>query len=330
VSSSEVVIGVDAGGSNSRVACADLFGCLQAFVLAGGISPTHNTDGQTTLQSAIRQALTSAGRRPEDVRALVLGCAGIDDETALGWAREYTNVPGVNCPSLHLNDAEVAHAGAFSGQPGVIAVSGTGSIVWARTDRGEVVRNYDFAHYAHSAARHLAYNAVYGLLTESVSSQDEPLERATLHHFGAQDLDELQRRVQRCSQLDEKERNRAYGKLGPAVTLAAEQGSPIARAACDTALAELTTGIALVAGAFQTRPVPVVLVGSVLNAPYCSTRLHELLKARVAIRCTLREAQLAPVGGAVLLALRLAGVDPGSAVLQGFPSQLRPGRVASG
>ena len=50
----------------------------------------------------------------------------------------------------------IAHAGALRSAPGIIAISGTGSVVFGVNEAGRRLRNYDFRHYARSAARHLA------------------------------------------------------------------------------------------------------------------------------------------------------------------------------
>lgn len=43
---------------------------------------------------------------------------------------------GIDCLKQHVNDAVVAHSGALLKDPGIIVISGTGSIIYALTEEG--------------------------------------------------------------------------------------------------------------------------------------------------------------------------------------------------
>lgn len=47
-----------------------------------------------------------------------------------------------------VSDAVVAHVGAFRGDPGIVAICGTGSLVFGVTAAGEQISNYECVHYA--------------------------------------------------------------------------------------------------------------------------------------------------------------------------------------
>ncbi len=66
----------------------------------------------------------------------------------------------------HVNDAVSAHRGALMDEQGIDVMAGTGSIIVGMTDDGQMIRNYDFHHYAASAARFIAYDAVIHNLSE--------------------------------------------------------------------------------------------------------------------------------------------------------------------
>jgi N-acetylglucosamine kinase-like BadF-type ATPase len=76
----------------------------------------------------------------------VAGFAGLDAPEDQEWADRFTAVPGLVCPRLSVNDAVIAHAGALRSLPGIIAISGTGPIVFGVTPDVRQIRNYDFGH----------------------------------------------------------------------------------------------------------------------------------------------------------------------------------------
>ncbi|WP_342028456.1 BadF/BadG/BcrA/BcrD ATPase family protein, partial [Rhizobium ecuadorense] len=46
-------------------------------------------------------------------------------------------------PNVHrrvLNDVDAAHLGAFAAKPGILILSGTGSMAWARNSKGQSAR----------------------------------------------------------------------------------------------------------------------------------------------------------------------------------------------
>ena len=141
MSTTKVVIGIDAGGSTTRAVCADLSGAVLAYAETGGANPSHNTDAKENVQAAIRRVIEQAERQLEDVVALVAGIAGLDVPDDHVWATEHTAVPGLACPRIQVNDAEVAHAGAFGTGPGIIAI----------VAEIEQVRDFIVLHYVLSA-----------------------------------------------------------------------------------------------------------------------------------------------------------------------------------
>jgi len=158
-----LIIGIDGGGSNTRVAVVELSGRVLAYIEHGAAaSQDKDRNAADNVRAAIREALAMAGAAPEEVRGLAAGIAGYDTEEDREWVESLTEAEGLACPRWHVNDAVVAHYGALTARPGIVAVSGTGSILFAINEAGRQIRNYDYHHYAASAARFLAYDAVTG------------------------------------------------------------------------------------------------------------------------------------------------------------------------
>jgi glucosamine kinase len=92
------------------------------------------------------------------------------------------------------------------------------------------------------------------------------------------------------------------------VTNAAAEGVPLARAVCDTAVREFSVGIRLVGNFFASDAVPFVLIGSAARSFYMRDRLAEMLREQSGKTYQLTEPALAPVAGAVLIALEKHGI----------------------
>jgi glucosamine kinase len=307
-----VVLGVDGGGTHTRALIADLDGRVLASAETGGSNPSHHPRAEENAREAIQQVLTAAGCEPRQVEALVAGFAGLDGPEDQEWADRFTAVPGLVCPRLCVNDAVIAHAGALRSQPGIIAISGTGSIVFGVTPDGRHVRNYDFGHYAPSTARHLSYDAVYRLIAGEAEAADRSFLEAVLAFWDTVDVSALAELGARGFVADRQERNYRFGAMAKLVTAAAEQGVPVARAVCDQAATTLGIGIRLVGACFAEAPIPVALVGSVIRSPYPERAVKQVLARKANRDYQVVEPALPSVQGAVLMALERCGrvIDP--------------------
>jgi len=303
-----VVIGIDGGGTHTRALCCDLAGRVLAYAQTGGSHPYHNADASTNVQTAIREVITQAGRTMEDVVALAAGIAGVNIPDDHAWAETFTTLPGLLCPRLHVNDALVAHRGAFLAQPGIIAIAGTGSMIFAITDSGRQVRNFDFNHYAPTAARYLAYDAVYRILAGDTIATDAGFVEQVMAYWQVPDLAALREHAASNAKREERQVNRAYGGMAVLVTAAACEGVSLACAVCDTAVREFSIGIRLVGMMFASDTVALTLIGSAARSHYMRERLTHMLAEQVGKHYRLDEPVLAPVAGAVLLALEQHGI----------------------
>lgn len=312
MSTAEIVIGIDGGGTTTRALCADVTGAALAYVETGGANPQHNDDAQEHMRAAIQAVTDRAGRAPADVVCLVAGIAGLNEPADQLWAAEHTGAAGLTCPRIHVNDAEVAHAGAFGTGPGIIAIAGTGSVIFAVTDTGRHLRNDDFHHYA-GAARHLAFATMQRVLIGDVRDDDAPLIDALLRYWGVPDLAGLRELVIGQRAQDYQATKRAYGGMAVVVTDAAGR-SPLARAACDDAVRGLATGIRLLGACFAGQDVQVTLIGGLARTPAIRAPLEAALAGHIQKRYRLVEPALPPIAGAVLLALKHGGVAVDDAV----------------
>lgn len=312
--SEQIVIGIDGGGTYTRAVAARLTGEAVARVETGAASPNKTPHAQENVRRAIRDVVAQAGRQLADVRALAAGLAGLDSPQDQAWAERFTELPGLTCPRVLVNDAVVAHSGALASRPGVIAIAGTGSIIFGVTEEGRQVRNYDFHHYAYAAARHLAYNVVYGILAGRAEPEDQALVTDVMSFWEADDVAALRLSGASGFVADAFERHRRFGELAPLVTAAAMRGSPLARGVCDHAAEALATGIGLVGGCFATSSVSVALIGGAVRSAYMRQAMERALARLTKPSYWIVDPVFSCEAGAVLMALKLAGVPIGDVV----------------
>ncbi|MCK0473230.1 BadF/BadG/BcrA/BcrD ATPase family protein [Halalkalibacter sp. APA_J-10(15)] len=305
----KAVIGIDGGGSHTRVVVVDTEGNVRSYVERGASSIKKDLNAVTNAQQAIEEALFQASIDVKNVKGLTAGIAGLDSEEDYKWANELTRIEGLECSKWIVNDAVVAQSGAFLMKPGIVAISGTGSIIFAINEMGKSIRNYDFHHYAYSAARFLSYEAIFGVLSENTNKSDQLFIENVLSYWDLRTIDQLRSLGMRGFLADRRERDKYVGKMGPLVTEAAEGGSDLARRICDRAIEQLAVGIGILGSCFSSSSVSVACIGSVLTSPYMKKTLTEVLQKNNGKTYKVQEPILSSVSGAALMALVNSGVS---------------------
>ncbi|MBO9607243.1 MAG: ATPase [Paenibacillaceae bacterium] len=305
-----IVIGIDGGGSYTRVMAADPSGRVLAYSQGGPANAHKDPDAVRHVRQAIEAALREAERSEADVAAIVAGVAGLDRDEDRLWADALIDLPGMRGEKLAVNDARIAQAGALRGQPGIIAIAGTGSIVYGVDESGEQRNNYQFRHYAYAAARHLAYDAVFRIVAGEYAAEDETFVRRVLAYWEAPDTGYLGGLAKDGFRRDRQACDRSFGLMAPLVTEAAETGSPLAASVCRTAAEQLATGVRLIGAGFAGQAVDVALIGGVARCRYIRRHLVRTLgePTMQPRRYTVVEPAFSPAAGAVMMAFGLAGM----------------------
>ncbi|GGO02840.1 BadF/BadG/BcrA/BcrD ATPase family protein [Saccharibacillus kuerlensis] len=320
INADSVVAGIDMGGTYIRIMIADLTGRVRAFVKTDTDLPPRQRSDTTLLLAQMREALVQAGCESSNVMFLAVGVAGLDDDEDKSWAERLASGFGLECPCQVVNDAIIAHRGALTGGPGILISSGTGSILLARTERGQWLRNYDFGHYAASGARFLAYQALYDVLAGRETPGDGILVRDMLRFFRAANLRELAESASRSFGLDHDRQDRLFGMFAPVVTREAEAGSPIAVRVCDEALRQIGVGVDMLAAFFDGPDIPISQTGSVASSDYFLNGLQELVCSQPGRRFDWIEPRLTPAAGALLIAYESLGLPAGDGMLNTLES----------
>lgn len=316
------LLGIDGGGTRTTACLSSSTGKILARAVVGPTNPLKVgfEAAERELLCAVREVLRKArrttgtpglslagsGGAPKmTFEAVCVGLAGVDRPQVHGrlfrWLRRAI-------PARHhwlTSDADIALRAAIGKSPGVIVISGTGSIAYGRDDRGGVLRSggwgvpfddtgsgYDLGRKAIVAAlRDYDGRGPYTQLTQKIcrALKIPDITQVVLKSLAPKDV----------------------AALFPLVLKAARRRDAVALALCDEAgqdLAELALALLRRMG-WLRRVVPVVYAGGVFRASLRirrSVTRHLRRQARQARVLLLRRP---PVEGALAVARDLAGTD---------------------
>ena len=134
-------LGIDAGGTKTDCAVsngAELLG--QATGASCKLSRVGKERGRENLQAVIRQATDAAGIDAATIQHVCIGMAGASLAEAVHWAQQTIRELIPEATIYVAGDHVIAHRAAFGTSPGVLVISGTGSIAFGRNQNGETAR----------------------------------------------------------------------------------------------------------------------------------------------------------------------------------------------
>jgi N-acetylglucosamine kinase-like BadF-type ATPase len=133
------VLGIDAGGTKTVCLLADERGAIVSEARRGGAN--LQAVGELEVEKVLHDVMEDAiGERQVAPAAICLGIAGVDRPDDFAVVRGLMKRIGGKARVLVVNDALVALEAGAPGEPGVVVISGTGSIAYGRNARGEAAR----------------------------------------------------------------------------------------------------------------------------------------------------------------------------------------------
>jgi N-acetylglucosamine kinase-like BadF-type ATPase len=133
------VLGIDAGGTKTVALLADANGRVAGEGRAGAAN--LHTEGELEVEKILHTVIEQATEEHDDAPAAVcLGMAGVDREDDGRVMRAIMRRLGFRTNTLIVNDALIALVAGAGTSPGVVVVSGTGSIVYGVSHRGLAAR----------------------------------------------------------------------------------------------------------------------------------------------------------------------------------------------
>ncbi len=265
-------LGIDGGGTKTRCLLGDETTVLATAMTGGSnIIRLGEMQARESLHTAVRHVCDTAGISPDRIRAICIGVAGASiPEIAAkirGILAELT--PAISLAKIEVvGDNVTALEAVFGAGPGVIAIAGTGSMVYGRDAAGRTARagGWGFAISDEGSGHWIGRRAVSAI----VHARDQGLETAltamVLEAWKLSTIDDL---VQQANSTPPPD----FPRLFPIVLRAADEADSIARALLADAGARLANLAAIVVRRLAPRPVetapmnmlPVAMTGSVFR-----------------------------------------------------------------
>ena len=133
------VLGIDAGGTKTVALLADGDGLIIADGRAGGAN--LQTEGELQVEKVLHDVIEQVTRgRIIAPAAVCLGMAGVDREADGRTIRDIMRRLGYRSNTLIVNDALIALVAGAGPSPGLVVISGTGSIAFGVSHRGLAAR----------------------------------------------------------------------------------------------------------------------------------------------------------------------------------------------
>jgi N-acetylglucosamine kinase-like BadF-type ATPase len=303
-------LGVDGGQSGTTAVIGDSLGNIVGWGNAGPCNHVGAAEAKARFLRIIRECIMraaaqagieSAGPRFRFKAACLGMSGGPDDKSAL--LHELIEADHL----LITHDAAVALAGATAGEPGVIAIAGTGSMAYGQNAKGETARagGWGYIFGDEGGAFDIARQALRAVLREHEGwGGRTALTPALIEAVGASDANEMLHLLY----TEEWPRSRV-ADLARTVDYIAEEGDPTAIGLMQQAAQQLALLIASVRRQLWSdgEPVPVFWTGGAFQSTTLLDRFRLLIALQDPAVCA---APLhGPAAGALLLAWKSAGLQ---------------------
>jgi N-acetylglucosamine kinase-like BadF-type ATPase len=262
------LLGIDGGGTKSDVALSDGAQVLATHTAAGSNLDVVSTEqARSALSEAVSSVLFSAAVSAASVTAVCAGVAGAaSPELAAKIAEILAEL--LPCASIQVvPDKLIALEAAFSGGPGLVCISGTGSVAYGRNERGECARAGGWGRLLsdEGSGHWIGQHALSQCVRALDMGRSSTLITAIMGHWHIATREQL---VQRCN----RESLPGFANLFPVVRAAADDGDPLASEILTAAATELARMAQIVLRRLWIGPTSVVeiaLTGGVfLNSPH--------------------------------------------------------------
>ncbi len=299
------LLGIDGGATKTLAAVLDVEG--GRLHLGYGGPSNQDAVGATAatqaLLDAADEAIAGAGTSIEGLDAAVLAVAGTDTDAIVSEVRAHRPPEWIV-----VNDVVAAWATATGGEPGVGAISGTGSNVFGVGRDGRAWRTGGWGHIVgdEGSGYWLGLESIKAALRDRDGSGPETaLSDAAVEFFGAPSVEALGVMVY-SKPLSKSE----IAAFAIETGRCAERGDGVARELYEDGARWLSGQIAaVIAQTGLQGEFPVGLIGSAYKAGEIfvgplTREIHE-----VAPDAQVATVEMAPVGGSLLLAARACGAE---------------------
>ncbi len=309
-------LGFDGGGTKTECVVLDSQG-LVAGVGRGGPANPLRCGYEAAFQSLVdasSAALGKASLTPANIAGVCAGLAGAGRRTVVRRMLVFLAEQFPGAIAQVATDNEIALEAATGAGPGVVLISGTGSIAYGRNAAGETARAGGYGPWIGDEGS--AFDIGRRAIGASLRARDEAvglplLGEMILAGLVCRDWDEV-------LELTLKSPDEIFPKLFPVVVAAADQGDMSAREILFTSAIGLGNLAMMVIRRLGMRELqfPVVKCGGVFGHSEILDTLLDSVLASGALNATLSTLEVSPAVGAARMASRL-GNSPHQAVRHG-------------
>jgi N-acetylglucosamine kinase-like BadF-type ATPase len=298
-------LGVDGGQSGTTAVIGDEHGKILGWATAGPCNHVAASEAQAkfvrVMKECVGPAAHRAGIETNSFTAACLGMSGGPDDKA-GLLKQVFTADH----TFVTHDAMIALAGATAGEPGVVVVSGTGSIAFGENSRRETARagGWGYIFGDEGGAFDLVRQSLRAILREHEGwGPRTALTPALLEATGSQDANQLLHLFYKPDWPRAR-----IATLAKSVNRIAEEGDPVALNLVQQAAHHL----ALLIGAVRSQlfaegeEAIVSWTGGVFSSEILLRRFRELVSMNDGVRC--EAPKHGPATGALLLAYRAMGL----------------------
>jgi N-acetylglucosamine kinase-like BadF-type ATPase len=296
------VLGIDAGGTKTVALLADGDGRIIGEGRAGGAN--LQTEGELEVEKILHTVIERAtdGRHPP-VAAVCLGMAGVDREDDARIIRDVMRRLGFRSNALIVNDALIALVAGAGPSPGLVVVSGTGSIAYGVNQHGVAARAGGWGPtLGDEGSGYWIGRRALAAVMRDVDGRGPrtDLTALVLRHFGLARPEGLVAEI-----YHQPQGRRVIAALGAVVDLARGEGDPVAIDIMAHAAGELVLAAASVISRLDMRgeQFPILLSGGMLRESVWLAGEIRQRMAEVAPRSAVRLLTEEPATGAVRLAI---------------------------
>ena len=310
---SKFVVGLDGGGTQTRVLVADLAGNVTGTGLSGpcSMAAVVPAEALAAALAAIDDALSQAGAERADIAAL---CAGIAGFSSSERRQQFTAGLHTAFPGALLSvepDYVAAFAGGTGGELGVLVIAGTGSVAYGENAMGVAHKTGAYGYLIDDGGSGYGVGRLALAAVMQAADGTGPATTLTARVFEYLSLSSLSDIVPgvyggALSRVKIASLSRAVAEAASA------DDDPVARSIlmrAGGALAHLVHGVTQRLFADAPTPFPVIKVGGLWSASDALTDVFARSLRRFAPSATITGPKQSPVEGAVWRALRLLEQD---------------------
>lgn len=302
-------LGIDGGQSSTTAVIGDENGRVLGTGRGGPCNHVGKAEGRARFLSAVGGCLDSACAEANLDRASVVFesvCAGFSGGAAdkEAYLRELV-------PARHMTvtiDALVGLSGATGGDPGIVAIAGTGSISWGRNAQRKVARvgGWGYIFGDEGSGFDLTRQALRAVLRhEEGWGPPTTLRELLLSETGSTNADDLIHRFYTTE--FPRSKIASFSKL---VDHAGSEGDPVARNILLNAAQQLATFVSAVRTQIfvQRQPVSVSYIGGVFRSAMLLERFRLLVELEDGNKVI--EPMYGPGAGGLIEAYAAVGLNP--------------------